>query len=337
MKQKEKADNQLQGEQLGLWQIHLHECHFTDLLEKNDNHCFSFDPKQNNEVLSCDNPKTYKFLAHIRNVNFDVVAKPTPNFLLPSFIPIIPHGSQKILIGNDLPYVAATLSEIVSPKKLCVAEDIRRRLGINKKSKIIFLSYGHDKLIEKIWPDRYAILEKIANLDLLLITAINYSVWLKDPHAERLINLKRSLITFEDMQNLEMPAIPHIYWTGKKDLIRWNSWLSKYSTIKIIAINLQTERGGTWTQTLKDLSFFISILEHPIHFLITGPSIPSRVRQIKNVLSLFTLSNGLCANKASSGYLIKEKYDKIYYERSELPKNIIFHKNIEFYEKILVD
>lgn len=325
----------MQGNQLGLWQIRLPNCHFANLLEKSDNHCFSFDPKQKNEVLSCENPLTYRWLAHVRDVGLDVVAKPTPDVMLPPFIPIVPAGSQKILIRNSLPFVATTLPSVISPNELSVSKDIRKRLGVDKKTKIILLSYGRDSLIEKIWPIRQEIFRKFAALDLELISAINYSVWLKDPHAERLINIKRGLLTFEDMQQLNMPAIPHIYWTGRKDLIRWANWLSQNHGVRTIAINLQTERGGTWNQTIRDLEFFVSLLGNSQHLLITGASNPTRARQLKRVIPNLTLSNKDCAISAVNSFLMKELHGKIEKSHSDLPKNEIFRKNIELYEDLL--
>lgn len=323
-------------EQLGLWQNRLPECPFTGLLEEDDNHCLSFgESKEENEVLSCDSPKTYQFMAHVRGVGFmDVIAKPTPSVNLPRFIPTIPHGSQKLLAGNKLPFVAVSINEIVSSKKLFVTNEIRAKWGINSRSKIILLSYALDKLIEGIWPKRRSIFKNIASLGLELATAINYSVFFNEPHAERLINLKRSLITFEEMQKLNILTVPHIYWFGRKDLCRWKDWLSENKSVNIVAINLQTERN-TWTQTIEDLKFFVSKLDKPLHFLITGPSIPKRIRDLKEVLPSFSLSNGRCSMWSACSQLIKEFNGKIYPEFSSLPKNEIFRENIRFYEKLV--
>ena len=311
------------------------ECPFIELLEEDDNHCLLFNPNQRNEVLSCDNLETYKWLSHIRNVGFDVIAKPTPPVSLPLFIPVVPHGSKGILAGSSISYVATSLREVVSPKKLLMPTDIRKRLGVSKTQRIMLLSYGRDKLIEQMWSKRKEVFKNLAALDFDLVTAVNYSVWLNDPHAERLINIKRSLITFEDMQKLNIPTIPHIYWFGEKDLQRWGAWLLRNKNVKIVAINLQTEKGKTWDRTLKDLEFFVSIIDRPLHFFITGATTPNKARQIKNIFPSLSLSNGSCSRKASSGFLIKEKRAKIHLVQSKLPRNEIFQKNVEFYENIL--
>lgn len=330
--------------QLGLWDNRSDKCPFVELLEDDDNHCFSFgQPEGGYEVIAEDTPFFANILAEIRNVGFnDISVKPTPSFEMPSFIPNVKRGSQKILQGNIPPVVAISLSNIISPKELSMPTgDIRSKFGIHPKSKVLLLCYAKDGLIEKLWGQRKEIFRKIASLKFDLVTAVNYSIWLNQPHAERLINPKRSLMTFQELQKLGVPAVPHIYWTGKKDLMRWSDWLKNNQGVNTIAINLQTERergNVIWNQTLEDLKFFVSILSRPIHFLITGPSEPERIRQLQNILPNFTLTNGSCARKATSGFLIKEDQGSLRYEHNnKIPKNEILGKNIKFYKELMAE
>lgn len=328
--------------QLGLWDNRSDKCPFVELLEDDDNHCFSFDqPKGGYEVIAEDTPFFANILAEIKNVGFnDILAKPTPSLEYPSFIPGVKRGSQKLLQENVPPFVAVSLSNILSPKKLSMPTgDIRSKFGIHPKSKILLLCYAKDGLIEKLWGQRKEIFRKIKSLEFDLVTAVNYSIWLDQPHAERLINPKRSLITFQELQDLGIPAVPHIYWTGRKDLIRWHDWLASNKVVNTVAINLQTERergNVIWNQTLEDLKYLVSILDRPLHFLITGPSKPERIRQLQNILPRFTLTNGSCASKAASGYLIKEDQGSLRYAHdNKIPKNEILGKNIKFYEELM--
>lgn len=330
--------------QLGLWDNRSDKCPFVELLEDDDNHCFSFgQPEGGYEVIAEDTPFFSNILAEIRNVGFnDISVKPTPLFEMPPFVPNVKRGSQKILQGNIPPVVAISFSNIISPKELSMPTgDIRSKFGIHPKSKVLLLCYAKDGLIEKLWSQRKEIFRKIASLKFDLVTAVNYSIWLNQPHAERLINPKRSLITFQELQELGVPAVPHIYWTGKKDLVRWSHWLKNNQGVMTIAINLQTERergNVIWNQTLDDLGFFVSILDRPIHFLITGPSKPERVRQLLGILPTFTLTNGISARRAASGYLIKEDRGSLRFEHNNaMPKNEILGKNIKFYEELMTE
>lgn len=328
--------------QLGLWDNRSDRCPFAELLEDDDNYCFSFgQPTGGYDVIAEDTPFFANWLADIRNVGFnDISAKQTPSVSMPAFIPAVKRGSQKILQGNIPPFVAVSLSNIVSQKELSMpTNDIRSKFGIHPKSKVLLLCYAKDRLIEKIWSRRKEVFKQIASLGFDLVTSVNYSVWLDHPHAERLINLKRNLITFQELQDLGIPAVPHIYWTGRKDLIRWRDWLASNQGVNMVAINLQTERergNVIWNQTVEDLKFFVSILDRPLHFLITGPSKPERVRQLLSILPTLTLTNGISARRAASGYLIKEDLGSFHYEHNnEMSKNEILGENIKFYEKLM--
>ncbi|MDP2638078.1 MAG: DUF4417 domain-containing protein [Candidatus Levybacteria bacterium] len=330
--------------QLGLWDNRSDRCPFVELLEEDDNHCFSFgQPKDGYEVIAEDTPFFANWLADIGNVGFNnIEAKQTPLVKMPPFIPVVKRGSQKILNENIPPFVAISLSNILSPKELSMpTSDIRSKFGIDPRSKVLLLCYAKDGLIEKLWPRRKEVFKRIASLGFDLVTSVNYSIWLNHPHAERLINPKRSLITFQELQELGVPVVPHIYWTGKKDLVRWSDWLSNNKRVSTIAINLQTERergNRIWNQTVEDLSFFVSLLNRPLHFIITGPSKPERVRQLLSVLPNFTLTNGSSTRKAASGYLIKEDHGSLRYEHNnEIPKNKILGRNIKFYEELMVE
>jgi len=279
-----------------------------------------------------------QFLADVKGVTFNnVKARPARLPSLPSFVPVVRKGSRSLLAKMDFPFVAVSLGDVISEKKLSIASDIRKKFGVGKNTKIILLSYGSDPLLENIWTNRREVLSKIALLDFDLITSINFSIWLPQPHAERLINLKRSLIVFEEMQNLGLPAIPHLYWSGKKDLLRWAEWINQNKEVKTIAINLQTLRSNKdWGRSIDELQILSPALNRPLHFLITGPSTTKRVNQIANLFPCLTISNGRCSRSAACGFLLEKKEDtlvKTY--RPDLNKKVILSQNTVIYNQII--
>lgn len=324
--------------QLGIWDIRSQDCPFEDFIEEDDNHCFSLvSANQDYEVIGEDHPRFAEWLADIRNVGFnDIVAKDILNLNLPSFIPGIRRGSQKLLKDVIPPFVAISLGDIIKGNSLSMPDEIRSRFGIHPQSKLILLCYGKDRLIENVWTQRKVIFPKIASLGFDLVTAVNYSVWFNQPHGERLINLKRTLITFNEFQDLGIPAIPHMYWFGRKDILRWCDWFSKNKNVNFVAINLQTERergNKVWDKTLEDIKFFISNMDRPLHFLITGPSVPKRIKQLKIVIPNFSLTNGNCARKAAFGFIISSENGDLLYNHSQIPKNEIMKMNLAFYQR----
>ncbi len=321
--------------QLGLEETRFNSCPFQDFLETDDTHCLSFqDSKQQYEVLSENHPKLPQWLADINHVGFgDISAKPIPTYDFPLFIPIVKSGSHKIMGGVSPPFVAVMIGHILDSSYNPIEIDVRTRFGISPDSKIILQCYGKDELIERVWTKKKEIIPKIAAMGFDLITGVNYSVWLNQPHAERLINLKRSLITFEDFQNCGAPAIPHLYWYGKRDLDRWKIWIRENPNIKYIAINLQTERvNKIWEQTIDDLRCFSLELDRPIHFLITGPSTVTRISQLQSVFAKYSILNARCARSAACGHLMSQEGERLISRYSSSPRNEIMQQNIAFYQ-----
>jgi len=321
--------------QLGLFDKNP-DCPFEGLFEDDDDRCYSLSGKNNYDEISEDRPDLEEWLAEIGGVRFDnVTASNTPAIDLPSFLPTIPRGGKKLTFETDEKFFGITLRDVVSMKQLKVAVDIRATLGLAPDTKLVLLAYGRDELIENIWPERWRIYEELLKLNLDLITSINYSIWLNQNHCEHLINVKRNLLTFQEMQSIGLPAIPSIYWYGHKDLDRWAKWLNDHPQIKMAAINLQTLRTRKyWTATVDDLTYFSKLLKSEIHFLIDGPSTIGRIDQIKEIFFMVTITNKYCANMAATGMELSHETGKILSHYSPVPRNIIFKKNTNLYGKL---
>lgn len=272
-------------------------CPFCDYLDPGDNHCWShFDGNNGYQVFCENNPIYASWLADIGGVDFgDIVPLPTPDLYLPPYIPTIPKaGGKRIISEGCPPFVSVSLGDVVSKKHHFLPVSLRERFGIPPEVKILLQAYGKDALIESIWPKREDFYIAIGKLGFDLITGINYSVWHEQPHAERLINVKRSLVTFSEMQRHGLPAIPHMYWSGRRDLERWAEWLNNNPQVGIVATDLQTERTHkVWDTSVEELSlYFVPLLKREIHFLVTGASTIDRVAEVRNLFSnAVTISN----------------------------------------------
>ena len=313
-------------------------CPFVHRLEEHDNHCFSMGiEKPGYEVLAEDHPDIDEWLAVIRGIDLqNVRALPVmlPDFFNTDFIPTIRRGDSELLAAHKPKFVAIRLEDVVSRHELRVAKNLDR-FGLPKGTKPILQCYGSDTLIENLWPLRKEVFAQLAKLGFVAATSVNYSMWDDQPHAERLINIKRGLITFEDWQAAGVPAIPHIYWYGYKDLAAWAEWLRANPDVDVVAINLQTIRSQLeWDQAMRHLAYFVSILKgRPVHFLINGPSSLVRVHELNDLLPSFTLSNAYVTRTASAGQIISRQDDDAWTNYSPLPRRDIFRSNSTLYEQ----
>jgi len=289
------------------------------------------------EVIAEDSANLDTWLASIRGIGLnDVVAKDISVPDLPGFIPTVRRGSGKLFTQFQPPYVGVLLRDVVSPIKLEVAANLNERTGAPLGTKFILMGYGSDQLIENLWPKQSEVFEQLAQLGFAAVTGINYSIWDDQPHAERLINIKRGLLTFEAWQQLGVPAIPHIYWCGRKDLDAWLDWLTLNPSITTIAINLQTlESKESWATAMVDLAYFAERLSNSTHVLVTGPQKLERIQQVTQLFPNMTLSNGFVMRMAASGQLIESDGHTVSANYSEADRSSISSTNFDIYDQYM--
>lgn len=288
-----------------LFEIRHPDCPFAHLIDHDDTHCdvHMFEP-DGYEVIGDNSTTLDDWMAEARGVQLDdVIARDIVVPPLPNFIPNVPRGNKRLYEDFSPEFVTVNLGKIVSMEKLSVAKSLTELLGLPTSTKVIIQCYGKDRLIENIWPVRHEVFRKLAQLQPYAITSVNYSVWDSQPHGEQLLNIKRGLLTFEDLQELNLPTIPHIYWSSTQTMQAWAKWLHHNTAVNVVAINLQTLRKpAEWTKAMNDLRYFMSILPRDIHFLITGPQAADRVKEVISILKNVTLSNGYAAYAAASHY-----------------------------------
>jgi len=304
-------------------------CLVSNFVEKNDSSCKNFE-KSNYEVIECGTKKGIKYVNDCRGITFENVSAKTIKIKkLPRFVPAVSGGSGFMLKKSDIPWVAITLADAISPSQLTVTKNIREKIGVSNETKILLLNYAGDSLIEKIWTKRREILPQIAQLDIDLMTAIDYSVFWDQPHLERLVNMKRSLITFDIFQKYGAKVVPHIYWSSKKDIERWAKWLSHNPSVTSVSMYWGLFKDNkNWKIQIEYFKYFNKIIDRPIHQIISGPSTEEKIKEVASIAQNITITNGSAARLASG--------------KKEITKNGIinvfpkvpFTENVEYFSKL---
>lgn len=289
--------------QLKITDIRRPDCPFIHRLEEHDFHCDAIGINALGYDLIGEDSEDFALrLAEVNGIDFDDITITDPsNPDLPRYLPTIPKGSRKLFDGYAPEYVAVSLKDVVSAHELNVITDIHKRLGVPKKTKIILLGFGKDRLIERLWPPeiRSRVIGEIAKLNFYAVVPPNYSIWDDQPHAERLINQKRSVIMYKELAEAGVQAVPHVYWCGRKDLDEYVRFLERHPDIKTIAIDMQTlGRNSDWRQAVADLGYFASKINSDTRCIIVGPSTPARIEQIIDILPNVTVVNSTAAQSA---------------------------------------
>src|SRR3989338_10880505 len=110
-------------DQMQLWETRNPNCPFLELIEEWDTYCYQ-NWNSDYETISEDERLPF-WLADVNNIGFDdITAKSISIPELPPFIPVIKHGSAKIVYSNNLPYVAVSLGDIISQNNLSIIENL---------------------------------------------------------------------------------------------------------------------------------------------------------------------------------------------------------------------
>ncbi len=298
-------------QQLKITDVRRSDCPFGDRLEDDDFHCNAAGINARGyDLIGEDSDDFALRLAEVNGVDFDDIAITNPiNPSLPRYVPTIPNGSGKLFREYTPKYVAVSLSDVVSAKRLQVATDIHARLGVSKRTKVILLGFANDALLERAWPaaERHRIIDEFKKLDLHAIVPPDYSVWANQPHAERLINQKKSMIMYKEMIEAGLPAIPHITWHGRKDIDEHLRFLQRHPDIKAVAMDLQTiGPDSEWRQVVVDLAYFAASVGNDMQCLVAGPSVLSRIDQVIRILPNVTITNSAAAQKAVRKLLLND-------------------------------
>jgi hypothetical protein len=286
--------------QLSLDSVRSEVCPYVDFIDDDDGRCNNYEMASVEYQPLAEDSEDHQFqMASVEGPYLSTVTaleQRLPD--LPAYVPGIQKGSGKLFAHTTPAWVGVHLGEVVSGDKLLTPTDVRRRMGVPADTKLLLLAYGKDRLIENIWPQRGDVLRRLAVMGFDLVTSINYSIWDIHPHPEKIFNVKRSLVIYEEMQALGMTAVPHIYWYSRKSMAVWADWLNANDAVQIIAMDVQTLKAEDWATFAAELRVFKGLLTRQIHFIITGPVAPSRIAELRQIVGNFTLTNsyaGQCA------------------------------------------
>jgi Domain of unknown function (DUF4417) len=163
---------------------------------------------------------------------------------LPSYVPLIHNGwGRSSRLKSDL--VALTTFDVVKPNQLSSIDtphQLRARFKIAKDARVILISVGKDRDLERFWEymevSKFA--ERLAALGIEHITAPNFSFPLNSPRTEHIVNRMRSLKCAERLSVAGLSVIPHINCYNDTDWDCWRWLLSEHKHLNIVAMEFQT-------------------------------------------------------------------------------------------------
>jgi hypothetical protein len=102
-----------------------------------------------------------------------------------------------------------------------------------------------------------------------------------------------------------------------------------------LALDLQMLMGNLWLLVLEHLQAFMAMLNRQIHFIVTGPSTPSRIGEIRLILRSVSIISATPLQRAIRHQRLNLNLnDKVSRDDSALSPARLVKLNVELMQKI---
>lgn len=210
---------------------------------------------------------------------------------LPKYIPTIYDNWANVDL-SELKFIAIPTFRLVGfILKENGKSELHKKLRISDDTKLLLLTIGFDKHLEKLWtrPDRKELFYKFSKLGIGHIVAPNFSLFLDAPRTDNMHNKKRSLICANEMSEVGLSTIPYLMAVTNHDWKIWQRFLEDNPSIKFVAKEFQT--GGRRKEVahwhLKNLALLQDKLKRRLHPIAIGGI--KHIPRLKALFDSFTV------------------------------------------------
>lgn len=181
-----------------------------------------------------------------------------PRFDLPPFFPqLLNQVEIPSMIARE-PAVAVGIAKVLTPNGRVsrraihlpyATYSLRTQWGIGENSLLLCAGTYLDDYLEKLWAAQARgenLWGRVQTLGFDAATSLNFSIYFDQPRLEHLINLKRSWLTVQHMQQSRtLIAIPHLQWCQPLDMERQLAY-ARAQGLHTLALNLQMVKRCAW-------------------------------------------------------------------------------------------
>ena len=164
-------------------------------------------------------------------------------------------------------------------------KSVRDLIGVPQGSKLILVLHSKDRFVEQLWTSQHNVLAAIASAGFYAVVSPDFSVMGDEPRMEHLLNMRRALLFFQQLERFGIPAIPHVFWGTERDLRRQINWVAANENVSFVALNVQLAHSrDLWQDSLRGLQLMESAAGREVHFLLCGVNGPRKIVEAKRAL-----------------------------------------------------
>jgi hypothetical protein len=192
----------------------------------------------------------------------DVPLRSQPQFLLTGYLPQLLNGLEVSAALQRVGDVAVAIDKVLTPRGRISRRALPSRFGpynfrvqwgLNEITRLICVGNCPDGYLERLWAAQLRATDpaddiwmQVRVLGFDFCTSLNFSIYLDQPRMEHLINIKRTWLTVQQMQQRSsLIPIPHLQWATILDLQRQLHYAQEQG-FHTLTMNLQMVKRQGW-------------------------------------------------------------------------------------------
>lgn len=181
--------------------------------------------------------------------------------------------------GSDARIACLSLYKVISGNGLSRykdAFDLAARFGIAPATGVVLTGTAIDPPLEKWWSlgaaRRQDAIRALRDLNILLVTTPNYSLFTDQPRWDDLHSMKRIALVHEEFLQAGVPAALHVNARTERDWERWRDYIAARPEVTHIAFEFGTGAGwaGRIDWHLAQLTGLARDIDRPLHLVVRG-------------------------------------------------------------------
>ncbi len=244
------------------------------------------------------------WLDAIGGLDLDMDLAPQPDFELPRFFPQLLNGLEVPSVLSREPAVGVGIAKVLTPQGRVShravpdrygTHSLRAQWGISEGSLLLCIGNALDGYLERLWPTQRDgnAWGRVQALGFDAATSLNFSIYLDRPRLEHLVNVKRTWLTVQRMQETStLIPIPHLQWGHPLDLER-QIRCAREKGFHTFTLNMQLVKRQGWDVVEAGLRI-LQKQAPELRLLCTGVASLKRMAELVTAFPEASLTNTTC-------------------------------------------
>jgi hypothetical protein len=291
------------------------------------------------------------WLEVLNGLALDMPLSPQPQFDLPPFFPQLLNGLEVPSVLAREPAIAVGIAKALTPRgrvsrrampQPYATHSLRVQWGIGEDTQLICIGNYLDPYLERLWQTQTAtegrenVWGRLQALGFDLATSLNFSIYLDRPRMEHLVNIKRTWLIVQRMQETSsLIPIPHLQWATTQDLDRQLDY-AQAQGFHTLTLNLQMIKRHGWDTVAAGIPI-VREKAPELRLLITGVAGLKRLAELAEAFPNASFTNTTAHYLAQRYLRLRRDGTRLIKEPVEGHPNLILAENVRLFRELLAE